>query len=485
MVDHPTDGSLVESRQSEEPEGAKRMRVDAAHFVAAGPAAEAPRAEGIVAASVGEAAQSERVHKQAAQLAGALRERQREIDHRDAQVNARLAQLETEMRAARLWLAEREAEIAVREQDCQRRQTELNARRRRLVEAARRRAAASRPPENWTERQIELAEQKRALELGRSALQTREQAVAEREQVWQRRRQEEEDSLAERWQKVQAREAASLELIRRLQAGLERRREALEQGARQAAAERERIDAERRSVDQRWRAEFATRRQQLEEAEAALGQSQAAVDRLHQELANQRAALVEEAKQERARLEAERRQAAEELEKKRAMLERRGEHVDQCRRALKRLRGELGQMHRETLEIRLATEELWAQLAGSAPPAALTHSLGRIRSKLADQYRLANTELQGQRKELEDIRQQLAAQHQRLLEDKRQFERWALTQHAEAEAQAARLVAREHQLSEMEAAMSDRQFRWEADRLELHREIRRLRCEAGCALAPA
>jgi septal ring factor EnvC (AmiA/AmiB activator) len=131
-------------------------------------------------------------------------------------------------------------------------------------------------------------------------------------------------------------------------------------------------------------------------------------------------------------------------------------------------------MHRETLEIRLATEELWVQLAGAAPPAAMTYSLGRIRTKLADHYRLANAELQAQKNELEKIRCQLVEQHQQLVEQKSQFEQWATGRHDEIEQQAARLVAREEHLHSQQAELQDQAHCWQVERLDYQQQICRL-----------
>ncbi len=113
------------------------------------------------------------------------------------------------------------------------------------------------------------------------------------------------------------------------------------------------------------------------------------------------------------------------LNRRREAVQRRDGQVDQSRIALRQLRAELARMHRETLEVRLATEELWSQLSTVAPPEALTRSLGRIRSKLADDYRRANAELIDRKTELETIRGQLATQYEALVQQKRQFEQWA------------------------------------------------------------
>ena len=135
-------------------------------------------------------------------------------------------------------------------------------------------------------------------------------------------------------------------------------------------------------------------------------------------------------------------------------------------------------MHRETLEIRLATEELWAQLSGAAPPAALTQSLGRIRAKLAEQYRQAQAETAEQKKELEAIRGELVAEHEKLVEQKRQFERWAAGCQEDCQQQASRLVAREQQLRDREIELRQQSQRWQAERLRYQIELRRLQSHA-------
>ena len=139
--------------------------------------------------------------------------------------------------------------------------------------------------------------------------------------------------------------------------------------------------------------------------------------------------------------------------------------MDRSRATLEQLRGELDRLHRETLEIRLATEELWVQLSGAAPPAALVQSLGRIRGKLAEHYRLANAELHAQKEELERTRGQLAEQHDKLAHERRRFEQWAATQQKETQQQASRLIARERQLDRRETELRTHSQQWQVERL--------------------
>jgi septal ring factor EnvC (AmiA/AmiB activator) len=176
----------------------------------------------------------------------------------------------------------------------------------------------------------------------------------------------------------------------------------------------------------------------------------------------------------RKRWAAEQRRAMAELQKQREAIERRSEHVDKSRAALEQLRDELGRVHRETLDVRLATEELWARLCNSAPPAALTRSLESIRNKLANHYRLSNDLLREQRAELEHVRGQLVEQHQKLVDEKCRFEQWIGRRQKEMDQQATHLTEREKELQQREAELQHEADRWQAERQEYQEEIHRL-----------
>ena len=81
--------------------------------------------------------------------------------------------------------------------------------------------------------------------------------------------------------------------------------------------------------------------------------------------------------------------------------------MDESRAELERLRSELLSTQAETLEICLATQELWTRLAGAASPPALAESIAQVRARLAEQYRQAGAELVRQRVELEAFRHEL------------------------------------------------------------------------------
>jgi hypothetical protein len=158
---------------------------------------------------------------------------------------------------------------------------------------------------------------------------------------------------------------------------------------------------------------------------------------------------------ERQLLAAERRREVHELEQKRLALRRRGEQVDRSRAALQQMREDLRRTHRETLEVRLASEELWVQLSESAPAAVANRLLEQLRAKLADQYRLANAELAEQKEELLALREELAGLQQKLVHDRQEFHQWAARRQAEIERKSGELAARNARLDSREAEVRD------------------------------
>jgi hypothetical protein len=438
-------------------------RIDAPHVSGEPPADSGAEPVAPANAASVSAPAAEPIQAQAAQLAGHLRARQKDLDHREAQLNARVAQLERDVRTARLWLGEREADLERRDQELTGREHQLDEQLGRLLasDAQATQCPTDGEPKSPAERVAQwAAAQKRA------------------RQQWETERRRAEDALRYERQQLAARREASQRTIRQMLGQLDERRKGLE--AREArlkqVAAKPRPELLAREETVRRTAEMLQARQRrLDQAEAQLAQAHVETEKLREQLREARREAQAEARAQRQRLAAEHRQALADLDEKRRVVERRADHVDQCRLALEKLRGELGSMHRETLEIRLATEELWVQLSGAAPPAALTRSLGRIRTKLADHYRLANAELKEQKQELENLRNQLAEQHEKLLRQKEQFDGWIARRREETDKQAARLVAREAEFDRREAELKDRAERWQVERLGYQQEIRRLR----------
>lgn len=463
-------------------------RVDAPHVVSnKGAATTSPvpaRADAMSATRVGAGVSVEStgshshesldVHAQ--QLARQLQERQQSLDRREAQLNAMHADLDSRYRMARLWLTEQETHIAEKTASLDEKEREIAEYGSRAAVAQAAQAESSREEQSkldQTAKDIERREEEQKADAQRLAEQEQriERAKAELEE---RRRQQED---RQRWdqQRYLARRAAFLELVRLQNAGIERRRRAVEEDAARLASEGNRKSNPHCATDEG----LSARQRRLVQAEAALEGERLELFECRQKQAAEREALFCRATALRQKLDESRRRAAARIARENALLTRRRKEISGQKRALDETRREVVRIHRETLELRLAIEEIWTQLGTSASPEVLTESLGKARHKLADQYRLAREELATREAELEKIREQLAGEHKELIGRKNELQDWLARRQNELDEQRAALARRQQALEAHEDEQSERWTEAYGRRLALEREVRRLRIAVG------
>jgi hypothetical protein len=418
----------------------RRARIDGPHPVVAEPplvvddspadgpllVVEQPAPE-LIAAIVGQSPEirQEQLELQAAQLGDHLRQRLREVDRREAHLNARAAQLEADQRASRIWLREREHEFQEREAALRRQIEDL--------QAARPAEGSDSVGSEATSEQ--LAERQHAIGLRENELRERRfefdrQAAALRhaQQLWQQEREREEAELARERGRLSAEvQRQSAERDERLAAAEEMVFEAAQQLEREQAE----FTAERRAWDQR-RAEQA------------------------RELAQRTAA-------EQAR-----------LDDLRQRLDARTEWIDREKAGLEELRAEVLALHRQALETRLVAEQLWTQINGRLTPTEITQSTAQLRLKLAEHYRLEEQSLKQRKDELLALGERLGSQHRELSQLQGGLKDWLASRQAEIEAQAASLVQRELTLDQQQQALADERQTWQSERRALERQIAEL-----------
>lgn len=368
-------------------------RVDAAHVLGDAPAAAsqaAPETQADLSdaswaafdpAEVAQAVASQAVASQAEleaallqiqaeQLAQHLALRQADLDRREAQLNARCADFDQELRSARLWLEEKRQELAQQEDEFRARQRQAAA------EAAQRPAT----PEGG--------------------------------------------------------------------------------GERQRAAE-----------------ELAEREKRLFEAETSLAAQLAETAAVDRELQQRREQLEAQARLDRRRLVEIQRKNEAELAQKKLGVERESEQLDHRRAAIERSRQDLLLLQREALEMRLAAEELKAELSGALAPAAVERSIAALRKRLAESYRLESAAAAADRTELESLKAELAAEAETWSRRQEDLQRWATAKQAEFDDQAIRLEARQHKLDHQEKSLQEQLQAWREERFTQQQELRRLQAE--------
>lgn len=434
---------------------------------------------------------------QAQQLAGHLQNQQADLDRREAEMQAKLAQLEQHERNRRLWLKEAHDELSEREAELVRREEELAARARgldvrettlrELAQAGeeellarregldRREAALREAQEGLRERDLEMREAEEGLADAASA---HDQLVRE---------------LDERAAAFEARRSAMSEMLERFlrgellvparpNRGLRSLARSNQRGAALADDRAARGDGFLRDeFDELADAlvELQARRDHLAEADTLLRRAESEVEELRQDLLRERTLFENQRQAERRELDEMRRRNELDLERRLQAIQAANDQLELRRAAVDQMRGELVTMERETLETRLAVEELIAQMSGGVPPAQLTHAIARSRSKIAEHYRLQSDELAAQRRELERLASQLAEQHDRTARHKRDIDEWLACRQAEIEQSAGRVAQREQQLDAMRDELEKLRFDWEHERREYQHEIRRLLAELG------
>ena len=360
----------------------------------------------------------EQVRLQASQLAAHLQRQASTVDHREGELNARLAAMEDQVRAARLWLTEQNQELEARKAELDRREQDL------IAHSGQPSAV---PPGH----------------LKRRASAPGDEALAEREAELERR-QAELDALASR---MAGQVAAAGEV------------EALRQQLRSSV---DRVAA-------------------LDRAEKLLASQQAELERGRNQLAVERAQFQEQSRHDRLRFVQEQQSGAESNDKTRRELARLSDELAARQDALEQMRADMSHSQQDVLEIRLATEELWARLCGTMAPAALTQSIAQVRLQLADQHRLVRAEMAQQKQEIQALTAQLTEQHQKLARRREDVQAWVEARQRELEQQAATLAQAERRIAEERDEQKRARVAWDSERFQLTQEIRRLLCEQARA----
>jgi chromosome segregation ATPase len=220
--------------------------------------------------------------------------------------------------------------------------------------------------------------------------------------------------------------------------------------------------------------DYRTRVEHLEKAEYLLASEASALAEARRQFETEKAAANKERlaeQSEAAHLHA-RRGAV--LDRREQELKARCDQLDAKARSLDDVRRELIAGQRETLEMRVAVQELWLSLSGRVAPATMLQSLAESRSKLAAQYRESGGEFEAAERRLREAGARLAEQIAGLKEQRQSFHTWAEERQAAIERQAARLVAREQELEAQDAQYRRQERLWEEQRAGYRREIRRL-----------
>lgn len=430
------------------------LRVDESH---AGPShrdVAPPAVFDIAGSGPDSSAASERAGLQTAQIASQLRQQYSELDRREQRLYAQLAQFDQERREARLWVANletslqerefaisrQEAAVAQRAEACATLETELKElhetllRERHTLNTEREQFVFDREEDR---RELDELQVRQAHELQRR----HDEFLAEQEQLRQEFTQEralldnrhhfQQEHLRRSMQEF---EVAQAEFRHEQQLGRSR----LEDGERQNLLRSRQIDRYRELVEERQKSLERERDVLLKERRAVDGQLQA--DR--EGLARERTDWEQEREVQRA-----------DLRRQRDLLAVHADNLEARRQRLDRLRSELEETNRQTLELRLAVEEAYAQLTQTAGADSTKRRVEEARAILAEYYRHTRDSLIQQRQDLEQAQGKLAEQRNEFLHERQVLVDWV-------GAQEEQLTQRDQELQQTKAELEQREQTW-------------------------
>ena len=152
----------------------------------------------------------------------------------------------------------------------------------------------------------------------------------------------------------------------------------------------------------------------------------------------------------------------------------RKQHLDDREVRLQAFHDQVTELHRESLELRVATEQLWNEMRGNMPDEALARTLSEYRNRLADHYKMAIDELSRRRDLLHQQQHDAQRQERQLRSERLDIQLWVDRQRNELEAKSAELAARELEFDRREADLQRQAVLWQKQREEYRHEIERL-----------
>ena len=162
------------------------------------------------------------------------------------------------------------------------------------------------------------------------------------------------------------------------------------------------------------------------------------------------------------------------LRRQQDMLALHANNLEGRRERLDKLRTELEETHRTTLEMRMAIEEAWAQMTQACGIDVAQQRLDQAQQQLSGHYRGLRDSLIEQRGELDEMRQTFQTQRDEFRTEQQTLSEWAATQERTLRDREADLQAEADQLHFRESAWRSASQRWINEKIEAEAVIRDL-----------
>ncbi len=270
--------------------------------------------------------------------------------------------------------------------------------------------------------------------------------------------------------------------IRFQQEHLEKLREELERAQNEHRHERQ---LERQRLEEasqiQWR-----RMRQIDLYRVSVEEREKSLDRERDVLSKSRRALSSTTDLDRIGLQSEREAWSNERQIQQAELRRQhdlltshSENLESRRIRLDRLRAELEDTHRSTLEMRLAVEETWVDLTQSIGQEESRQRVEQVRHALIGYYRQLHEGLVEQRREHLDAQSKFERLRAEFLDERQKLMDWIAARDSELQIAEERWKIASTEISTRDAAWQAARDRWLMEKAEAEQVIRKLLGDLG------
>lgn len=165
---------------------------------------------------------------------------------------------------------------------------------------------------------------------------------------------------------------------------------------------------------------------------------------------------------------------ARELDADRGWLAEQKRELDRRRIVLDRMQEETQATHRESLEMRYVTEQLWAQLSGQVSAEQITELLQGLRTQLDGHYETQSKQLESRKAELDSLQAAMDRKQEDLRRQSQKLQEWVEARHDQIKSHAAEVDAKEALLDQREHRIREEISRWEAQRTTHQQQVESL-----------
>jgi hypothetical protein len=242
----------------------------------------------------------------------------------------------------------------------------------------------------------------------------------------------------------------------------------------------DRTDLEEREAAWRLRYEQLTHvRALVEEREQSLGREQSLEAERRQTLEAELKGREEELARESEAWTRLRQEREAELERRETLVAAESDRLDKRRERLENLRAELEETHRATLEMRMAIEEVWAQLSEAAGADTANRRVAETQRRLEDDTQQSRETIERERKELGLLQSAVQSQRHELASEIQEAAIGAKERREEADRQSRALDESAAALRTREEQLHALREQWLTEKIEVERIIRGLLIQLG------